>query len=132
MGHSHWQTVITEEMLAHWFCVELNMASYTDADATAIQKLGGLTLKDGEILALKSLLKGKDIFSVLPTGYGKSLIYQWFVHVKLEIAGSSSIIVISALKSIVQEQLKSNKFELKVVKLSRRRLRWLSRRHSSK
>ena len=52
-------------------------------------------------------------------GYGKSLIYQCFVHAKLKITGSPSIIVICPLKSIVQEQLKSNEFGLKAVELSR-------------
>ena len=78
-----------------------------------------MTLKDGQILALNSLLRGKDVFAVLPTGYGKSLIYQCFVHAQLEIiSGNPSIIVISPLKSIVQEQLKSNEFGLKAVELS--------------
>ena len=63
------------------FCCDyiINMAaSCTNADvlATVIQKLGGLTLKDGQILALNSLLRGKDVFAVLPTGYKKSLNYQ--------------------------------------------------------
>ena len=53
-------------------------------------------------------------------GYGKSLIYQCFVHAKLNwLTGSPSIIVICPLKSIVQEQLKSNEFGLKAVELSR-------------
>ena len=30
--------------------------------------------------ALELLLKGKDVFCVLPTGFNKSLIYRMFVH----------------------------------------------------
>ena len=31
---------------------------------------------------VESLLRGKDVFSVLPTGFGKSLIFQLFVLTK--------------------------------------------------
>ena len=33
-------------------------------------------------VAVMSLLVGKDVLTVLPTGYGKSLIYQMFVCAK--------------------------------------------------
>ena len=33
-------------------------------------------------VAVMSLLVGKDVLAVLPTGYGKSLIYQMFVCAK--------------------------------------------------
>ena len=46
------------------------------------ERLGGLVLKDKQEEALKSLLDGKDVFAVLPTGFGKSLIYQSFVIAK--------------------------------------------------
>ena len=35
-----------------------------------------LKLKPEQEVAVKSLLDGKDVLAVLPTGYGKSLIYQ--------------------------------------------------------
>ena len=65
------------KMFARWFPVAIiiNMAaSCTKADvlASVIQKLGGLMLKDGQILAFNSLLRGKDVLAVLPTRYGKS------------------------------------------------------------
>ena len=44
-------------------------------------------MKDKQEEALKHLLDGKDVFAVLPTGFGKSLIYQSFVIAK-EMAGS--------------------------------------------
>ena len=42
----------------------------------------GFVLKSEEREALELLLRGKDVFCVLPTGLGKSLIYQMFVHAK--------------------------------------------------
>ena len=40
------------------------------------ERLGGLVLKEKQEEAVKNLLEGKDVFAVLPTGFGKSLIYQ--------------------------------------------------------
>ena len=41
--------------------------------------LGGLVLKEEQKLAVEALLSGKDVMAVLPTGFGKSIIYQSFV-----------------------------------------------------
>ena len=68
-------------------------------------------LKPEQSEAIESLLNGKGVFAVLPTGFGKSLIYQSFVFAKEIIDGhSSTITVIIPLGSIVQEQLKCNEF----------------------
>ena len=42
----------------------------------------GFILKSEQTETLELLLRGKDVFCVLPTGFGKSLIYQMFVHHK--------------------------------------------------
>ena len=82
------------------------------------EKLGGIVLKSEQEEAVLSLLSGKDVFAVLPTGFGKSLIYQSFVFAREILDGHSpSIIVVIPLRSIVQEQLTSNEFELKAVEL---------------
>ena len=39
-------------------------------------------LKTVQELAVRALLDGKDVLTVLPTGYGKSLIHQMFVCAK--------------------------------------------------
>jgi superfamily II DNA or RNA helicase len=36
-----------------------------------------IQLKEEQDKAVRDLLKGKDVFAVLPTGYGKSLIYSF-------------------------------------------------------
>ena len=74
--------------------------------------LGGLVLKDKQEEALKSLLDGKDVFAVLPTGFGKSLIYQSFVIAK-ETDGCVTdpcCLVIVPLRSIAEEQVNYNDF----------------------
>ena len=42
----------------------------------------GFVLKSEQREALELLLRGKDVFCVLPTGFDKSLIYQMFVDAK--------------------------------------------------
>ena len=61
----------------------------TDVDCLDLlaQELG-FVLKSEQREALELLLRGKDAFCVLPTGFGKSLIYQMFVHAK---SSSSSV-----------------------------------------
>ena len=52
-------------------------------------------LKPEQEVAVKSPLDGKDVLAVLPTGYGKSLIYQMFVRAKdSELNGKATILVI--------------------------------------
>ena len=75
------------------------------------ERLGGLILKDEQRLAVEALMSGKDVLAVLPTGFGKSVIYQSFVIAK----DSSSIVVIVPLRSIIDDQLQSNDFGLKAV-----------------
>ena len=59
-----------------------------DVDAWICSQELGFVLKSEQRPreALELLLRGKDVFCVLPTGFDKSLIYQMFVHAK----GSSS------------------------------------------
>ena len=76
------------------------------------ERLGGLVLKDKQEEALKSLLDDKDVFAVLPTGFGKSLIYQSFVIAK-EMDGCVTdpcCLVIIPLHSIAEEQVNYNDF----------------------
>ena len=60
------------------------------------ERLGGLILKDEQRLAVEALMSRKDVLAVLPTGFGKSIIYQSFVIAK----DSSSIVFIVPLRSI--------------------------------
>ena len=39
-------------------------------------------LRQEQVIAVKTLLSNRDVFAVLPTGYGKSLIFQCFVVTK--------------------------------------------------
>ena len=41
-----------------------------------------MILKSEQKEAVESLLKGREVYGVLPTGFGKSLMYQLFVLAK--------------------------------------------------
>ena len=51
-------------------------------DLDALARDLGFILKSEQKEAVESLLRGRDVFGVLPTGFGKSLIYQLFVLAK--------------------------------------------------
>ena len=75
----------------------------------------GLLLKKEQHDAINSLLQGNDVLAVLPTGFGKSVIYQSFLLAEdIRRASSSSVVVIVPLRSIIDEQLRSNDFGLKM------------------
>ena len=58
-----------------------------------------IVLKPEKESAVRALLADRDVLAVLPTGYGKSLIYQMFVRAKnYELNGNAAILVISPLK----------------------------------
>ena len=53
-----------------------------DFDRLSESRLGGIVLKREQKQAVANLMDGKDVLAVLPTGFGKSLIYQSFVLAK--------------------------------------------------
>ena len=60
------------------------------------------SLKPEQKQALEALLAGEDVLAILPTGFGKSLIYQVFCQAQS--STNTSVLVISPLNSIVEEQ----------------------------
>ena len=63
-------------------------------------------LKPLQVKCFECLLKGQDIIAVLPTGFGKSLLFQPlpdFLPVK---ADRNIVIVVCPLNSIIEDQLK--------------------------
>ena len=78
-----------------------------DVDLDALASNLGFVLKSEQKEDVESLLKGRDVLGVLPTDFGKSLIFQLFVLAKNRASNSSNassvecqtIIVICPLKS---------------------------------
>ena len=55
---------------------------------------------------MAAFLNGKDVLAVLPTGFGKSAIFQLFVHVKENTSKDSAcILVICLLWSLMEERI---------------------------
>ena len=66
------------------------MADYEEVlSRVCKEKLSGIILKPEQKEAIISLFNGKDVFVVLPTGFGKSLIYQSFNFGKEIVDGHS-------------------------------------------
>ena len=66
-----------------------------------------IILKKEQEMAVKELLDGKDVMAILPTGFGKSLIFTIFAIAKGQISRSEKtcVLVISPLKSIIDDQI---------------------------
>lgn len=59
---------------------------------------------------LKTICKGKNVYASLPTGYGKSLIF-FAIPIVADVVfdrprGSSKVIIISPLKTLMEDQVK--------------------------
>ena len=66
-------------------------------------------LKKEQRLAITSLLERRDVLAVLPTGFGKSLIYQYFVIAKQKCGSNASALVIFPLSSPSKTRLPKQK-----------------------
>ena len=53
----------------------------------------------------KALIFGRDVIAILPTGSGKSLIFQLFSEVKLASDPNTCILVVALLNSIMVDQV---------------------------
>lgn len=63
-------------------------------------------LKEQQVTAVKKLLLNPEVLAVLPTGYGKSLIFQSFVVPKELLDNAKAcVLVICPLNSIIQDQI---------------------------
>jgi len=54
---------------------------------------------------LEALISGHDVIAILPTGFGKSLIFQLFCVVKLASNPNTCISVVALVNRIVEDQI---------------------------
>ncbi|OWF50907.1 ATP-dependent DNA helicase Q-like 3 [Mizuhopecten yessoensis] len=65
-------------------------------------------LKEKQLDTLRNLYEGRDVVSVLPTGYGKSVIFQllpWMFQRKHNSATPYIVLIICPLNSIMEDQV---------------------------
>ena len=87
-----------------------DLNKFHDSINNALLTLGKaeITLKEAQYEALKAIVvDNKDSLVMLPTGYGKSLIYETlpFIFDYLDPSLAAVIIVISPLNALMQEQV---------------------------
>ena len=74
---------------------------------TVSHSLGYSALKPEQLSVIKSFVCGKDVFAVLPTGFGKSLCYACFPAILDTVRGCSGsiVVVVSPLNAIMKDQV---------------------------
>ena len=92
---------------------QMNMAEEALAKALStlnIRREGKeIVLKEEQETALIGLLRGQDVVAVLPTGFGKSMIFTVFALAdRIELFPTRAcVLVISPLKSIIDAELRN-------------------------
>ena len=84
--------------------------SFAEDVSLAMMHLGiNVNLKNQQREALEAIYEGKDVVCLLPTGYGKSLIYQLAPFLLGQKSGNHNSIglVISPLNSIMHDQVRT-------------------------
>ena len=77
---------------------------------TVAKELGYRQLKPDQADVIEAFVKGRDVFAVLPTGYGKSLCYGCLPLVFDRLHGGeerSIVVVVSPLIAIMKDQASS-------------------------
>ena len=74
---------------------------------SALEKnnLNGFTLRPKQVICLDYLYRGIDVVAVLPTGFGKSLIYQVLPFLMPLKEQNNIVIVVAPLNSIIEDQI---------------------------
>ena len=94
-----------------------------------------LTLKEEQKYAVENPLSGRDVLAILPTGFGKSLIFQLFATAKsIQATRNNSspgtVLVICPLDSIAKDQVGEAKLQgLKAATLQSDTIAKLSEHH---
>ena len=79
---------------------------YAAMDAT--QRLGYSTMKPEQLQVVSGIVSGRNVFAVLPTGFGKSLCYACLPTVfrlVLPVEGTSIVFAVAPLTAIMKDQV---------------------------
>ena len=78
------------------------------AATEAIQRLGYSTMKSEQLQVVSGIVSGRDVFAVLPTGFGKSQCYTCPLTVfglVLPVEGTSIVFAVAPLTAIMKDQV---------------------------
>ena len=78
------------------------------AATEAIQRLGHSTMKPEQLQVMSGIVSGRDVFAVLPTGFGKSLCYACpptVFGLVLPVEGTSIVFAVASLAAIMKDQV---------------------------
>ncbi|XP_077992656.1 putative ATP-dependent DNA helicase RecS [Glandiceps talaboti] len=87
---------------------DVNVSQQTNEESECIidvsQQFGVAVedMKSSQKEALQFLLSGNDVLTILPTGYGKSLIYHMYPHM---LASLGTVLVVSPLVYLMKDQI---------------------------
>ena len=87
------------------------MASVKECVAKALETLNILRNKQQQEVAMEEIILGRDALAVLPTGFGKRMIFKIFVLARqemlkrLEKDDATCVLIISSLASIISDQI---------------------------
>ena len=88
---------------------QLKVRDVEKAASEAAIMLGYSKLKDLQMSVIVSFVLGRDVFGILPTGYGKSLCYQClplvFDKLNSVSSGASIVVVLAPLTAIMKDQV---------------------------
>lgn len=83
--------------------------STKDSVCRAAEELGYPSMKPEQLEVVLQFVKGRDVFAVLPTGFGKSLCYaclpSTFDRVLQKERGYSIVVVVTPLLAIMKDQV---------------------------
>ena len=86
-----------------------------------------VNLKSLQMKCFEYILKGQDVIGVLPTGFGKSILFHLLPHFIPVKTSKNIVIVVCPLNSIIEDQLevlKARRVTAKYYSLSETRLIW--------
>ena len=78
------------------------------AATEAIQRLGYSTMKPEQLQVVSGIVSGRNVFAVLPTGFGKSLCYvcpPTLFGLVLPVKGTLIVLAVAPLTAIMKDQV---------------------------